>query len=117
MQIAKVIHAKLAGEIESVRLLDQTPHSLLWNFDALGYISMGIATLVAIPALGHTRIERWVRIAFWANALVTPLITFVYFHPSYSTNLLFIGFPWAITAPASMLLLAFLLKTRADTAQ
>lgn len=116
VQLATVIPAKLSGGIEAVRLLDQTPHSLFWNFDALGYISMGIATLLAIPALGHSRMEKWVRISFWANALVTPLISFVYFYPSYSTSLLFIGFPWAITAPASMLMLALLLRTRPDPA-
>jgi hypothetical protein len=27
----------------------QTVHSLFWDFDAIGYIFMGLATLAAIP--------------------------------------------------------------------
>jgi hypothetical protein len=27
------------------RILDQTPHSLFWDIDELGYIFMGLATL------------------------------------------------------------------------
>lgn len=112
VQLATVLPAKARGDIDTIRILDQTPHSLFWNFDALGYISMGLATLVAIPALGRTGIERWARISFMANALVTPLICVVYFYPTYSTSLLFVGFPWAITAPLFMILLALVLKRR-----
>jgi hypothetical protein len=32
------------------------------------------------------------------HALVTPLIAVVYFYPTFSPQLLFLGFPWAITA-------------------
>jgi heme/copper-type cytochrome/quinol oxidase subunit 4 len=111
-QLATVIPAKLSGGYEAVRVLDQTPHSLFWNFDAIGYIAMGLATLVALPALRRVGFERWVWFAFLANALVTPLIATVYFYPVYSNRLLLLGFPWAITAPLSMLLLAILLRKR-----
>lgn len=113
VQLATVLPAKLGGRIDSVRLLDQTPHSLFWNFDAIGYICMGIASLLVIPALGRTGAEKRARVAGLANALVTPLIAFVYFYPTYSTSLLFVGFPWAVTAPAFMLLLALALRARA----
>jgi hypothetical protein len=93
-------------------VLEQTPHSLFWDYDAIGYMSMGLATLVAIPALGRVGFERWVRFSFIANALVTPLISIVYFRPTYSTKLLLLGFPWAITAPLFMLMLALMLRTR-----
>ncbi|MFC6671130.1 hypothetical protein [Marinobacterium aestuariivivens] len=112
VQLATVIPAKLSGNVDAVILLDQTPHSLFWNFDAIGYISMGICTFVALPALGKAGFERWVRFAFLANALVTPMIATVYFYPNYSHKLLFLGFPWAITAPLSMLLLAILLRKK-----
>jgi heme/copper-type cytochrome/quinol oxidase subunit 4 len=112
VQLATVIPAKLHGTAEALRLLEQTPHSLFWDYDAVGYIAMGLATLVAVPALGNTGLERWVRWSFILNAAVTPLISVVYFAPSYSTRLLFLGFPWAITAPLSMLLLAILLRRR-----
>lgn len=110
VQLATVIPAKLGGNLDAIRILDQTPHSLFWNFDAIGYISMGMATLMALPALSKTGFERWVRFAFFANVIVTPLISIVYFYPDYSHKLLLLGFPWAVTAPLSMILLAILLR-------
>lgn len=112
VQLATVIPAKLSGSSEAIRILEQTPHSLFWNYDAVGYICMGLATLVAVPALGRTGFERWVRMSFIANALVTPLIGVVYFYPTYSQELLFLGFPWAITAPLAMVMLAIMLRKR-----
>jgi hypothetical protein len=112
VQLATVIPAKLGGASEAVRILEQTPHSLFWDYDAVGYISMGLAILVAVPALSNVGLERWVKLSFIAHALVTPLISIVYFYPTYSTQLLFLGFPWAITAPLSMVLLAIMLRRR-----
>ena len=112
VQLVTVIPAKMAGAAEAVRLLDQTPHSLFWNFDAIGYISMGVAALLAVPALGNTGFERWARKSLLAHALVTPLISIVYFYPTFSQELLLLGFPWAITAPLFMIMLAILLRRR-----
>jgi len=106
VQLATVIPSTLKGLLNEVRILQQTPHSLFWNFDALGYIFMGVATFIAIPVFERKGFQKWVRISFIANALVTPLISIVYFYPTYSYNLLLLGFPWAVTAPLSMLLLA-----------
>ena len=89
-----------------IRILQQTPHSMFWNFDALGYIFMGLATLMAIPIFKKSGFQKWVRISFIAHALTTPLISVVYFYPVYSYDLLVLGFPWGITAPLFMLLLA-----------
>ncbi len=111
VQLATVLPAKLAGTIADIRLLEQTPHSIFWDFDAVGYVSMGLATLVAVPALGSVGFERWVRLSLIANALVTPLICIVYFYPRYSPKLLVLGFPWAITAPLFMLMLAIMLRS------
>jgi heme/copper-type cytochrome/quinol oxidase subunit 4 len=110
VQLATVIPMTLKGSLDEVRILQQTPHSLFWDFDALGYIFMGLATTVAIPVFNRSGFQKWVRIAFIANALVTPLISIVYFYPDYSFNLLILGFPWAITAPLFMLLLAILFR-------
>ena len=112
VQLATVIPAKLSGTSEAIRILEQTPHSLFWDYDAVGYISMGLATLFAVPALSKVGFERWVRMSLIANALVTPLICVVYFYPTYSQKLLFLGFPWAITAPLFMVLLAIMLRRR-----
>lgn len=110
VQLATVIPMKLQDAGDEIRILEQTPHSMFWDFDALGYIFLGLAMFVAIPALEKHGFQKWVRISFLANAVVTPLITVVYFYPTFSEKLLFLGFPWAITAPFAMLMLALLYK-------
>jgi hypothetical protein len=112
VQLATVIPARLAGGAEAVRVLEQTPHSMFWTYDAIGYISLGLATLVAIPAIGRTGRERRVRRALMAHALVTPLISIVYFAPGFSQTLLLLGLPWAVTAPLFMATLAIMLRSR-----
>lgn len=118
VQLTTVIPAKLRGAGDTVRILEQTPHSLLWDFDAVAYIAMGLTTLVIIPALRNTGVERRVRLACMANVVATVLAGVVYFHSTYSYKLLLLGFPWGITAPLFMLLLALALRGRhADAAQ
>lgn len=106
VQLATVVPNKINGTIAEIGILEQTPHSMFWDFDALGYIFMGIAMFVALPVFEREGFQKWVRLSFLANALVTPLITIVYFYPNFSTKLLFLGFPWGITAPLAMLMLA-----------
>ncbi len=115
VQLGTVIPAKLRGTVDAIRVLDQTPHSLFWDYDAVGYIAMGIATLLAIPAFDTTGFERRVRWALIANTLVTPLIATVYFYPVFSNTLLFLGFPWAFTAPLFMLMIAIALRRRGQS--
>ena len=112
VQLATVIPAKLGGASEALRVLEQTPHSVFWDFDAVGYVAMGVACLLAVPAVDRVGFERWVRRSLIANALVTPLIGIVYFYPTFSTQLLFLGFPWAVTAPLFMLMLAIMLRRK-----
>jgi hypothetical protein len=73
---------------------------------------MGIATIVAVPIFERTGFEKWVKISFIAHGLVTPLIAIVYFYPTYSNKLLFLGFPWGVTAPAALLMLALFFKKK-----
>lgn len=110
VQLATVIPMTLKGAADQIDLLIQTPHSMFWDFDAIGYISMGLATLMAVPVFKKQGFQRWVRISFLANALVTPLIAFVYFYPDFSETILLLGIPWMITAPLAMLLLAIMFK-------
>jgi len=110
VQLATVIPMKLKGALNEISILEQTPHSLFWNFDAIGYIFMGLAMLFAIPAFKNDGFQKWVRLAFLANGLVTPLISVVYFYPKYSNQLLMLGLPWVITAPLAMLMLALLFR-------
>ena len=76
---------------------------------------MGRACLLAVPAVGNVGFERWVRRSLLAHAGVTPLISIVYFYPTFSSRLLLLGFPWAITAPLFMLMLAIMLRQRQGT--
>lgn len=110
VQLATVIPMTLKGTADQISILIQTPHSMFWDFDAIGYISMGFATLFALPVFEKQGFQRWVRISFLANALVTPLIAFVYFYPEFSETLLLLALPWVITAPAAMLMLAIMFK-------
>jgi hypothetical protein len=95
-------------------ILIQTPHSLFWTVDALGYIFLGLATLSAAPLFSKHGLESWVRLFFVANGLFTPLFAFVYFYPHFSTTLLLLGLPWIIVAPGSMLLLALYLHKKSE---
>ncbi|WP_081211521.1 hypothetical protein [Salegentibacter sediminis] len=106
VQLATVIPFTLQGRADQIEVLVQYPHSLFWNFDAIGYIAMGIASFFVLPLFKKQRFDKWVRAAFLANVLVTPLIAFVYFYPNFSEKILLLGIPWIITAPLMMLLLA-----------
>ncbi len=110
VQLATVIPMTLKGAGSEIKILSQTPHSMFWDYDAIGYIFMGLATLFAVPVFEKTGIQKWVRISFLANALVTPLIAFVYFYPAFSERLLLLALPWTITAPTAMLLLALMFR-------
>jgi hypothetical protein len=78
VQIATVIPMTLQGRSDEIVMLKQTPHSLFWDFDAIGYIFMGFATLFATPVFEQQGFQRWVRYSFLVHSLVTPLIVFVY---------------------------------------
>jgi hypothetical protein len=110
VQLAIVIPAAINGSYDEIKLLDQTPHSLFWNIDALGYINLGLATLFAAPVFNRQGIQKWTRIFFLANAFMTPVIAVVYFYPTFSIGLLMLGAPWIITATGSMLFLALYFK-------
>jgi len=106
VQLATVIPMTLKGALNDVRMLDQTPHSLFWDVDALGYIFMGLACLFALPVFTNHGLQRWIRRFFLANAFITPVVAVVYFYPHFSTALLMLALPWVLTAPGSMLMLA-----------
>lgn len=110
VQLTTVIPAKLRGAADTYRVLEQTPHSLLWDFDAIAYLAMGVATLVVIPALGASAAERRARMAAMANVVATVLAGIVYFHSTYSNKLLMLGLPWGVTAPLFMFLLGAALR-------
>ncbi len=95
-------------------VLVQTPHSLFWTVDALGYIALGLATVFAVPLFTRQGIQKWLSWFFMANGLVTPLISFVYFYPVFSTTLLLLGLPWIVTSLGSMLFLTLFFRERVE---
>jgi len=115
VQLATVIPAGYSwtfedqqGTLGPLSILNQTPHSLFWDLDGLGYIFLNLATLFAFPVFEKRGLENWVRRFFLANALITPLFAIVYFYPTYSVPLLLLGgIPWVITVPACLLLALF----------
>jgi len=104
VQLATVIPASIRGTADDIKLLDQTPHSLFWDIDALGYICMGISTLAL--SFAFTKKAKWLRRFLLANGLLVPVISFVYFYPDFNIAILLVGLPWIITAPGSLLLLS-----------
>ena len=104
VQLATVVPARVAGTVDEIRLLDQTPHSMFWDVDAIGYIFLGFSTLFA--GFAFDRKERWLRGFMFANAAITPVIGFVYFYPTFSIALLLVATPWLVTVPGALLLLA-----------
>jgi hypothetical protein len=110
VQLATVIPATLQHTRDEVRMLEQSPHSLLWDLDALGYICMGLATLFGSFVFRKEGIGRSAKLFFIANAVWTPVIAVVYFYPTFSVRLLILGAPWILTAAGSMLCLALYFK-------
>ncbi|QEM02567.1 hypothetical protein DIU31_003185 [Mucilaginibacter rubeus] len=104
VQLATVIPVSLHNP--SVNILTVTPHSFFWTLDALGYICMSLSTLFAAFVFKRDGAQKSLRRFLIANGLMIPLISFAYFYPHFSTWVLFIGTPWLVTAPGSVLLLA-----------
>jgi hypothetical protein len=108
VQLATVIPFTVKGNSSEINILKQSPHSLFWDYDAIGYIAMGFATLFTLPVFKRYGFQKWVRYSFMAHSLSTPLIAFVYFYPDFSEKLLLIATPWIITAPLTMLMLTMM---------
>lgn len=106
VQLAVVVPAEISGNAAAITWAKQSPHSVFWCADALGYISLGCAALFAAMALPRAGFQGRVRWSLLAHSLTTPLLMVVYFYPPYSSTLLMLALPWAITAPLMMLLLA-----------
>lgn len=102
--------ANQQGTSGPLSLLNQTPHSLFWDLDALGYIFMSLATLFACPAFEMRGLEKWVRLFFLGNGLDIPLSAIVYFYPGFSVGQLLLGLPWCVLVPGSTLLLALFFR-------
>jgi hypothetical protein len=99
-----------AGTIGSLSLLNQTPHSLFWDMDGLGYIFMSLAAVFAFPAFEKYGLQKWLRYFFLANALDIPLFAITYYYPTFSVGTMLFALPGGIIAPGSILLLALFFR-------
>jgi hypothetical protein len=94
-----------AGTPGPLSILNQTPHSLMWDVDGLAYIFLNLSTLFAAGAF--ERPQRVIRRVFLANAAITPIFAVAYFWPGFSVPILLLGgIPWSLTVPASLLALS-----------
>jgi hypothetical protein len=109
VQLSTVVPAANHGTLDEVGILNQTPHSLFWDVDALGYICMGISTFFL--GFAFEKQMKWLRRFLFANGLMVPVISFVYFYPHFSTALLLIGSPWIITTLGSLLFLSLYFRS------
>jgi hypothetical protein len=105
VQLSVVIPKSMQSPSSTV--LGVAPQTLFWDIDGLGYISMGVSTLFAALALPRKGPGMWARRLLLSNATITPIIAFIYFYPHFSLGVLLLGAPWLITAPGSLLALAF----------
>jgi hypothetical protein len=106
VQLAVVIPKTLRGEADAIRVIVFTEHSFFWSLAALAYVCMGLSTLFASFVFYNSGLESWIKWTLFANALLTPVVALVYFYRDFSSNLIMLAFPWGITAPASIILMA-----------
>jgi hypothetical protein len=98
-----------AGRTEGIELLLFTPFdSFLYAVDILGYSFMSVATGFAALAISGGRVERMLRRALFANALILPFLAFQLYVPA----LIWIASAWAVTFPLSTALLSVYFKRR-----
>lgn len=102
VQLAFVVPRLLRGDADRIDLLRFRPFdSFLYAVDVYGYGLMSLSTLFAAAVFGGPGPERWIRRALLANGCLLPfLVLQVYWPP-----LIWGGSLWAITFPASTLLL------------
>jgi hypothetical protein len=110
IQLASAIPLALRGNANPLFAVER--YSLFWSLDGLGYVCMGLSTLLAVPVFARQGFQRWVRWLFLANGLFTAVIALVYWYPVFSTKLLLLASPWVVTGPGSILFLAIYFKRR-----
>ncbi len=94
----------LRGEATQMALLTLVRGDSVFNaIDGIGYIFMCLATLLAAPAFGPTRVERWIRWLFIANGILAVPIFLTYF---VNRSFIWGAAPWAVTISGSAILIA-----------
>ncbi|MNK30936.1 hypothetical protein D3C87_493590 [compost metagenome] len=112
VEFTVIIPAKVQGEIQNIPFLKQYTRPIFRFIDAIAYICMGISTFFSHLALHKIGFQHITRILLLIHSCTTPLIMFMCIYPDYSSNLLVLVLPWAVTAPAALLSLAIVFRRK-----
>ena len=94
----------LRGDTPQMALLTLARGDSVFNaIDGLGYMFMCLSTIVAAPAFGQNRLERWIRWLFLANGMLAVPIFLTYF---VNRSFIWLAALWSVTVTASAILLA-----------
>lgn len=96
------VPARIRGMAESVAAITLSPHSFFWAVDALGYVFMSLAALLAAGALAWRGLQGWLKLLFVLHGLQAPIIILILCRP----ELLLWGSGWIVTGPGATLLMA-----------
>lgn len=94
-------------------LLSDTFGSFLQAMDGLGYLFMGLSFLIATPAFASDGFERWIRLVFVANGVVTVPVFLAYF---VDPGFLLLAGSWIVAVPAGTALVAIRFRRARGTA-
>ena len=107
VQLTFVIPNLIRNTVEEISVFIFIPfNSFLFALDVLGYGIMNLSTLFFAFAFEKTGPEKWIRYFLIMNGVLFPTNLFSMLFPP----LLILDFPWAITFPVSMILLAKFFK-------
>lgn len=101
-ELTVTIPQTLQGHAATVQPFTFAPHSFFWAIDALGYVFMSFAALLAAGALAWRGLEGWLRLFLILHGLQAPVIVMILLRP----DLLLWGSEWIVTGPGAMLLMA-----------
>ena len=94
----------LRGAGSEAALITLTRGDSVFNaIDALGYVFMCFATLIAAPAFAGGRLQRWIRWLFVANGMLAIPIVLTYF---VNRSFIYVAALWSVTVSGSAILLA-----------
>jgi hypothetical protein len=102
------VPARMNGAAAQVAAITLSEHSFFWAIDALGYVLMSIAALLAAGALSWRGLQGWLKLFLVLHGLQAPVIVLIMWHP----DLLLWGSGWMLTGPGMMMLMAiYFLRT------
>jgi len=96
------VPARLHGAAAKVAAITLNQHSFFWAVDALGYVLMSVAALLAAGALCRRGFDGWLRLFLVLHGIQAPVIVLILWRP----ELVLWGSGWVVTGPGMMALMA-----------